>query len=136
VRASGKPWWTAGVTNGNRVDFIPLSALRDRGLLERSLRHELAHVVTRERLAGRPIWVQEAVAMNLSGVPIIESAGQAAPGAGATRHDPGSSATPSCPTDAEWGGIRSPEALEKAYARAGACYAAQALTGRRWDEIR
>jgi hypothetical protein len=136
VRASGRPWWTAGATNRNRMDFIPLSALRDRGLLERTLRHELAHVVTRERLAGRPIWVQEAVAMNLSGVPLIASAGQAAPGAGASRHGPDSSAAPSCPTDAEWGGIRSPEALERAYARAGACYAAQALTGRRWDEIR
>ena len=72
--------------------------------------------------------------MNLSGDPRIASAGQAAPGAGEPR-DP-VRATPACPTDAEWGGIRSAEALEKAYARAGACYAAQARTGRRWDEIR
>ncbi len=134
VRASGKPWWTAGATNRNRVDFIPLSALRDRGLLERTLRHELAHVVTRERLAGRPIWVQEAVAMNLSGDSRIAAAGQAMPVAGG--RGLGASAQLSCPTDAEWGGIRSAEALEKAYARAAACFVAQTRVGRRWDEIR
>ena len=136
VRASGKPWWTAGATNGGRVDFIPLSALRDRGLLERILRHELAHVVTRERLAGRPIWVQEAVAMDLSGDPRIAAAGQAVSGSGASGGRSGPSAPVSCPTDTEWGGIRSADALEKAYARAAACFVAQTRTGRRWDEIR
>ncbi len=136
VTASGKPWWTAGAASGIRVDFIPLSALRDRGLLERTLRHELAHVMTRERLAGRPIWVREAVAMDLGGDPRIAAARRAAPGAGASGPGPGSSAPLSCPTDAEWGGIRSAEALEKAYARAAACFVAQTLSGRRWDEIR
>ncbi len=136
MRSSGKPWWTSGATNGNRVDFVPLSALRDRGLLERTLRHELAHVVTRERLASRPIWVQEAVAMDLSGDPRVAAAGQAAPGAGASGRGSGSSAPRSCPTDAEWGGIRSAEALEKAYLRAAACFVAQTRAGRRWDEIR
>ena len=136
VRASGKAWWTAGATRGSRIDLIPLSALRARGLLEQTVRHELAHVVTGERLAGRPIWVQEAVAMNLSGDPRIASASQAVPGVGAGGHGPGSSAPLSCPTDAEWGGIRSAEALEKAYARAAACFVAETRAGRRWDEIR
>jgi stage II sporulation protein D len=136
LRASGKPWWTAGAANGSRIDFIPLSALRDRGLLERTLRHELAHVVTRERLAGRPIWVQEAVAMDVSGDPRIVSARQAAPGAGASGRGAGSSAPRSCPTDAEWDGIRSADALEKAYTRAAACFVAQTRAGRRWDEVR
>jgi hypothetical protein len=136
VRASGKPWWTAGATRGSRIDFIPLSALRARGLLEQTVRHELAHVVTGERLAPRPIWVQEAVAMHLSGDPRIASAREAVPGVGAGGHGRGSSAPLSCPTDAEWGGIRSAEALEKAYARAAACFVAETRTGRRWDEIR
>ena len=136
VRASGKPWWTAGAANGNRVDFVPLSALRDRGLLEHILRHELAHVVTRERLARRPIWVQEAVAMHLSGDPRIAVASQAASGAGADRHGSGSSVPLACPTDAEWDGIRSADALEQAYARAAACFVAQTRAGRRWDEVR
>jgi stage II sporulation protein D len=136
LRASGKPWWTAGAANGNRVDFIPLSALRDRGLLENVLRHELAHVVTRERLGRRPIWVQEAVAMHLSGDPRIVGASQAAPGAGASGPGSGSSAPLSCPTDAEWDGLRSAEALEKAYVRAAACFVAQTRAGRRWDEVR
>ncbi len=136
VRASGRPWWTAGAANGNRVDFIPLSALRDRGLLERTVRHELAHVVTHERLAGRPIWVQEAVAMYVSGDPRIAAAGAAAPGGGAGGQGPGPAAPLSCPTDAEWSGIRSAGALEKAYTRAAACFVAQTHTGRRWDEVR
>jgi stage II sporulation protein D len=136
VRASGKPWWTAAVTNGNRVDFIPLSALRGRGLLEPTLRHELAHVVTRERLAGRPIWVQEAVAMNLAGDARFSVVGKVASDADAH----GSRQTPvtplSCPTDSEWNALRSAEALEKAYARAAACFIEQTRAGRRWDEIR
>jgi len=136
ARASGKPWWTAGAVSGNRIDFVPLSVLRDRGLLERTLRHELAHVVTRERLAGRPIWVQEAVAMNLSGDPRIASAREAVRGTGVSGQGLGSSAPIPCPTDAEWNAIRSANALEKAYTRAAACFAAQTRTGLRWDEIR
>jgi stage II sporulation protein D len=136
VRASGKPWWTSGAAQGNRVDFIPLSALRDRGLLEQTLRHELAHVVTRERLAGRPIWVREAVAMDLSGDPRTIAVGQAAPGTVVRGGGPGASAPPPCPTDQEWNAIRSADALEKAYTRAAACYLAQKAAGRRWDEIR
>ena len=136
VRASGKPWWTAGAAQGNRVDFIPLSALRDRGLLEQTLRHELAHVVTRERLAARPIWVQEAVAMDLSGDPRIVAVGRAVPGPVAGGRGPSASAPLSCPTDQEWSAIRSADALEKAYARAAACFVAQKNAGRRWDEIR
>ena len=136
VRASGKPWWTAGAAQGNRVDFIPLSALRDRGLLEQTLRHELAHVVTRERLAARPIWVQEAVAMDLSGDPRIVAVGRAVPGPVAGGRGPSASAPLSCPADQEWSAIRSADALEKAYARAAACFVAQKNAGRRWNEIR
>jgi stage II sporulation protein D len=136
VRASGKAWWTAGAARGNRIDFIPLSALRERGLLEQTLRHELAHVMTRDKLAGRPIWVQEAVAMSFAGDPLVAAAIDAASRQGSVGRGVPGAATPSCPTDAEWRAIRSAQALEGAYERAAACFAAQSRAGRRWDEVR
>jgi SpoIID/LytB domain protein len=135
ARATGQPWWTAGATRGTRADFIPLSALRARGILERTIRHELAHVVTGERLAGRPVWVREAVAMSLSGDPRFADSLQSQPAA-ATGTRPDRISSPSCPGDAEWGAIRSADELEAAYRRAAACFAAQRAAGRRWDEIR
>jgi SpoIID/LytB domain protein len=128
TRASGQPWWTAGATRGQRVDFIPPTVLRERGMLERTLRHELAHVLTADRLKGRPIWVQEAVAMNLAGESFGEDDGPRKAG-------PGGPAS-SCPADAEFREVRSAEQLRKLYRRAAACYAAQRAAGRRWDEIR
>ncbi len=128
VRAAGQPWWTSAATRGQQVDFLPPSALRQRGTLERTLRHELAHVVTGDRLKGRPIWVQEAVAMDLAGESF---SGEDGP----RRAGPGGSAL-SCPSDAEWREVRTAEALPELYRRAAACYAAQRGAGRRWDEVR
>jgi SpoIID/LytB domain protein len=119
TRASRQPWWTTGATRGARVDLLPLSVLRERGVLEETVRHELAHVISGERLTGRPIWVREAVAMDLAGDL------QSAP-----------ASILSCPTDAEWLSIRSAAALRSAYRRAGACFSAQRAAGRRWDEVR
>jgi stage II sporulation protein D len=135
ARASGKPWWTAAATWRTGVDFIPLSALRARGLVEKTIRHELAHVITSARLAGRPIWVREAVAMSLAAGERFADSSRPSP---ATPETSGSRrSTPlSCPTDAEWGTIRSAIALEDANRRAAACFAAQRGAGRRWDEIR
>jgi len=116
TRASGQPWWTAGATRGALIDFIPLSTLRQRGLLEVTLRHELAHVVTGDRVKGQSIWLREAVAMELAGDPRSAEMRRD----GSTREGP----LP-CPTDAEWRAIRSPDELQKAYRRAAACYAAR-----------
>ncbi len=128
TRTSGQSWWTAGATRGQRVDFIPLSVLRRRGLLERTLRHELAHVLTFERLKGKPTWVREAVAMDLAGDSPVGEGGARPPG-----RDP---LALSCPTDEEWRSTRSAEELQKMYRRAAACLAAQRAAGRRWDEVR
>jgi hypothetical protein len=127
TRASGQPWWTAGATRDQQTDFMPPSVLRQRGILEGTLRHELAHVLTDDRLKGRPIWVREAVAMDLSG----ESFG----GDDGPRRAGGGSAL-SCPADAEFQKVRSAERLPMLYRRAAACYAAQRGAGRRWDEVR
>ncbi|HEX7486220.1 MAG TPA: SpoIID/LytB domain-containing protein, partial [Vicinamibacterales bacterium] len=128
TRATGQPWWTAGASRGNRIDLMPLSALRQRGVLEGTLRHEVAHVLTSERLKGRPTWVEEAVAMDLAGDSRAAENGTPWAGSGAPAL--------SCPTDAEWRSIRSEDELRKAYRRAAACFAVQRAAGRRWDEIR
>lgn len=122
TRASGQPWWTIGATRGVHVDLVPLAVLRQRHRLEEVLRHELAHVVIGGRLEGRPIWVKEAAAMEL--------AGDTRAAAAATR------GPASCPTDAEWLSARSPEALQDAYGRAAACFAAQRASGRGWEDVR
>jgi SpoIID/LytB domain protein len=107
VRASGRPWWTGGATAGTRIELMPLADLRERGLLERTLRHELVHVLTADALAGRPRWVAEGLAMRL-----------ADPGAPAPRM-----LEVECPSDAEFTRARSAGALAPVYERAATCVA-------------
>lgn len=125
-RATRQPWWTSGAASLSRVDLIPADILRRRGTLEETLRHELAHVMTADRLYGRPIWVKEAIAMRLAAEGRITQP----PAEGASH-----SAPSHCPSDAEWGAIRSAAALERAYKLAAGCLASQLAAGRRWDEI-
>jgi hypothetical protein len=127
TRTTGQPWWTAGSTRGSRIDVIPLASLRQRGILESTLRHEFAHAMTASRLERKPIWVQEAVAMDLAGDPRFS--------AGGANGRPASRATEPCPTDAEWRAARSAGELQGAYRRAAACYAAQRAAGKSWDAV-
>jgi SpoIID/LytB domain protein len=117
-RASGQPWWTAGSARDGHIDLLPLSALRSRGILERTVRHEIAHVLTAPRLGGRPLWVTEGAAIFFSGEPL------------------GPADRAACPSDDELGHSRSAEELRAAYARAGACFARAIAAGRPWDSIR
>jgi SpoIID/LytB domain protein len=123
-RQTSQPWWTAGATNGRRVDLLPLPVLQERRILEKTLRHEIAHVLTASRLSGRPLWVQEGAAIWLSGEHVEPPR--------ATGTAPGGA----CPTDSELGRSRSAAALQDAYARAAACYVAQIREGKRWDQVR
>ncbi len=125
VRATGLPWWTAGAQHGERIDLLPPSALRRRGLLERTIRHELAHVVIGNRLAGRPMWVQEGAAMFLAG----ELDATAERGASDGRAPVG------CPSDAEMTGASSADVMRQAYSQAAACFSRELRAGRRWNEI-
>jgi stage II sporulation protein D len=124
-RVTGEPWWTAGTSRGARVDLLPPGSLIAAGLLSRTLRHELAHVVTSERLKDRPRWVREGAAMFFAGEleararPISP---QAAPAG--------------CPDEKEWRAAPSQADTERLYRRAAACYAAQLALGRAWDEVR
>ena len=125
ARETGLPWWTAGASRGTRVDLLPPSALRRRRLLERTVRHEIAHVVIGGRLAGRPLWVQEGAAMFLAGeLDAARKNGQ-----------PSGHARQGCPSDQEMARARAAAALQAAYRRAAACFASDLENGRRWDEV-
>ena len=53
-RATGQPWWVAAATVGRTIDLLPVSVLRQRGILDSTVRHEVAHVVVDPSLASRP----------------------------------------------------------------------------------
>jgi SpoIID/LytB domain protein len=66
--ATGQPWWAAGATRGNRIELQPLSVLRRRGVLYRTLRHEYAHIVIDALSRGRaPRWLSEGLAIRVAG---------------------------------------------------------------------
>jgi hypothetical protein len=100
------------------MHFIPLTVLRERGVLEKTIRHELVHVLTARALASRPLWVREGAASYFAGerIGVLPKA--------------------ACPTDQELSRPVSPGASSTAYARATACFARQMAEGKKWTEIR
>ena len=127
-RATGQPWYTAGATLDTDIHLVPLTVLRERGLLERTIRRELVHVLTRSALSRRPLWVREGVATYFAaeGNVLREQARRVVvPGV-----------KMSCPDDRELLQPASPGALSNAYARAAACVGRQIVAGKKWSEIR
>ncbi len=120
-RATGQPWWVAAATVGRTVNLLPVSVLRQRGVLESTVRHEVAHVVVDPSVAGRPVWVREGLALYFS------SAGGAAPVP---------DGRPACPSDAELLRAVSAGALREAYSRAERCVRRQIAAGTRWTDVR
>ena len=45
-RVTGQPWFTSGAVVHNELHLLPLAVLRDRGVLDRTIRHELVHLMT------------------------------------------------------------------------------------------
>jgi hypothetical protein len=72
-RETGESWWSAARTRGSRIDLLPPDVLRDRGTLDATVRHEIAHAVTGPVVDGRPMWVQEGAAMHFAGEPPPQS---------------------------------------------------------------
>ena len=122
-RATGQSWFTAGATLKDEMHFVPLTVLRERGVLERTVQHELVHLLTGPALAGRPLWVREGAASYFAG----ERAGGA---------DAAARGRDACPTDQELTRPVSPGAMSLAYRRATACFARQMAAGRKWTEVR
>src|SRR4029453_13188053 len=66
-RTAGSPWFAlgAGSSQGD-LQFVPLPVLRDRGVLERTIRRQLVHLLADPALNGRPAWVREGAAIHFS----------------------------------------------------------------------
>jgi len=127
-RATGQPWFTAGATAGAEAQILPASVLRRRGLLERTIRHELVHVLTSGTLEGRPRWL-------LEGVAAYYAEGRRPDPDRQAKSTPEPAPVP-CPSDSEFTKPASADALRAAYARARTCVARQLAGGARWNEIR
>jgi hypothetical protein len=52
-RATGREWFTSGAVVGGAVHLLPLAILRDRGMLERTVRRQLAQMLTGPALESR-----------------------------------------------------------------------------------
>jgi len=125
--ATSEPWFTSGAIVNGEIHFLPPSVLRERGVLDRTLRHELVHIMTNAALAGRPLWVREGAAIYFAGLPAT----------------PGGADTPllspprsSCPDDAELLRPVSAGALNNAYARARSCFVQDLAKRKSWRDIK
>ncbi|HQZ39936.1 MAG TPA: SpoIID/LytB domain-containing protein [Vicinamibacterales bacterium] len=123
-RATGQPWWVSGATVGSAIDLLSLAVLSRRGILEQTVRHEVAHAVLDAALADRPLWVREGAAIHF---------GRAA-AAGPQDVEPRGRVI--CPSDEEILRPLSAGAERGAYARAGACFARAVGSGTRWSDVR
>jgi SpoIID/LytB domain protein len=117
-QATGQPWFTLGSVAGTEIHLVPLSMLRDADVLERTIRHQLVHVLADPAFNRRPRWVSEGAAVHFA-------AGVNGPGHRGN-----------CPTDDEFNQPVSAGALTDVYARARACFERQLDLGRKWQEIR
>lgn len=120
-RATGQPWWMSGASDGATIDLLPITVLRQQGQLERTIRHEIAHVLLDAALAKRPMWVRE-------GAAAYYARPASARASAADRV--------ACPSDAELTRALSAGAQRDAYARAEACFARAIGEGKKWDQVR
>ena len=62
------PPWAAAATKGNTIELQPLRLLKQRGILETTLRHELVHVLVDTISGGEsPRWFAEGMALYVAG---------------------------------------------------------------------
>jgi stage II sporulation protein D len=122
-RATGRGWFTSGAVVGGTVHLLPLAILRERGMLERTLRRQMAQMLTAPALANKPLWVKEGAALYFGDFGAGPSTGRV-------------ESRGSCPTDAELALPVSAGALADAYARARACFTRQIAAGKSWREVK
>jgi SpoIID/LytB domain protein len=128
-RATDRAWFTSGALVKGELHLLPLAVLRERGVLERTIRHELIHLMTDAVYDRRPQWVREGAAIYFAG---------AKPTPGETRPRPGFRPEPrgSCPSDHELTRPVSVGALSNAYTRARECFAKQMQSGKSWRDVK
>jgi stage II sporulation protein D len=119
-QATGQPWFVSSAAAHSELHLVPVAALRDRGVLDQTIRRGLVRMMVDEPLRDRPQWVRDGAALffaDPSGGGVV--AGRA-----------------TCPTDSELRAPVSAGALGNAYARARACFARQIASGRHWRDVR
>jgi SpoIID/LytB domain protein len=126
-RATGQPWFTSGAVVGGELHLLPLAVLRERGVLERTIRHELVHVMADPLLRDRAAWVREGAAIYFAGRRPIP--GEPEPAAYRQSRLP-------CPSDVDLLRPVSAGALSNAFAGALACFSRQVEVGKRWRDVR
>lgn len=128
-RDSGQRWFTAASARGTTIRFLPLNVLRDRGLLERTIRHELVHAATADSLSSADRWLAEGVAE------WVERRRSSERSVNRPATAPGSSRA-TCPANEEFVAAASAESLRALYQRAGDCYERDIRAGRSWRTAR
>ncbi len=122
-RATGQPWWVAGASAGAAIDLLPIAVLRQRGIVEQTIRHEIAHVLVDQALTTRPMWVREGAAIYFSWPAGVAPAARTEP------------ARAACPTDVELLRPVSAGAQRDAYERAEACFT-RAIARTAWRDVK
>jgi len=128
-RVTGRAWFTSGAVIGDELHLLPVGVLHERAMLERTIRHELVHLMTDAILKGRPLWVREGAAIHFAGGDPLPAASAQRP---AFRPEPRAS----CPDDNELLHPVSVGALSNAYARARACFDRQIGAGKSWRDVK
>jgi hypothetical protein len=65
---TGRPWWQGAVYQDRIIHLQPVRVLRERGIWETIMRHELMHRLVEENSKGNcPVWLAEALAIYNSG---------------------------------------------------------------------
>jgi stage II sporulation protein D len=127
--ATNQPWFTSGAVVDGTLHLLPLAVLRERGVLDRTIRHELVHLMTNDVLASRAAWVREGAAIYFAGERPIAGEVVQRP---AYRPDPHAS----CPADRELQQPVSVGALANAFVRARACFVKQVGAGKSWRDVK
>jgi SpoIID/LytB domain protein len=127
-RATRQSWFTSGAWVKGDLHLLPLAVLRERGMLERTIRHALVHAMADGLLDKRPAWVRAGAAMYFA----EEKPVPGSPDAARQRSEPRAS----CPKDNELMQPVSAGGLADAYARARSCFARQIAAGRNWRDVR
>lgn len=118
---TGQPWWVVAATVGATIDLAPIAHLRQRGVLESTLRYQVARALVAPYLTKAPAWVTVGAAMMYASPPSTA---------------PVSGGRVQCPSDAELLRPLSGGAQREAYLRAERCVQREIARGRRLTEIR
>ena len=126
--ATGQPWFTSGASVGGELHLVPLASLRERGVLERTIRHELVHLMSDPVLRERAAWVREGAAIYFAGWGPVP--GDARPAALSLQ------SRLACPADPDLLRPVSPGSLSNALASSLACFSRQMAAGKPWRDVK